>query len=284
MAIGINSSATQSGLVSNFNKFSDAKSTNLRKLSSGFRIGKASDNAAGLAIAIRLNAESSALSQASQNVSSGLSMLNTADGGLNQISNMLIRAKELAVQSANSSLDDSTRQAINTEFDSITSEISRIASSTEFSGQDLLAGDFSSGSSDQFDIQAGASNTSSDRINLNVIEGSTSSQLGLDNIDVSTIGNAQNAIDAIDSALDQVSTTMANIGATQNRLSFANANLSTSIVNLQSATSVIRDTDIAFESTSLAQNQIGQEAALSAIKSANEGKKQLIGKLLNTKG
>jgi len=284
MAIGITSSATQSGLVSNFNKFSDAKSTNLRKLSSGFRIGKASDNAAGLAIAIRLNTESSALSQASQNVSSGLSMLNTADGGLNQISDMLIRAKELAVQSANGSLDDSTRQAINTEFDSITSEISRIASSTEFSGQDLLAGDFSSGSSDQFDIQAGASNTSSDRINLNVIEGATSSQLGLDNIDVSTIGNAQNAIDAIDSALDQVSTTMANIGATQNRLSFANANLSTSIVNLQSATSVIRDTDIAFESISLAQNQIGQDAALSAIKNANEGKKQLIGKLLNTKG
>ncbi len=284
MAIGINSSATQSGLISNFNKFDNAISKNIRKLSSGFKIGKASDNAAGLAIAIRLNTESSALSQASQNVSSGLSMLKTADSGLDQISNMLARAKELAVQSANSSLDDSARQAINAEFDAITSEISRIAGSTEFSGQDLLAGDFSSGSSDQFDIQAGASNTSSDRINLNVIEGSTSSQLGLDNVNVSTVGDAQSAIDAIDSALDQVSTTRANIGATQNSLSFANANLGTSIINLKSATSVIRDTDIASEATNLAQNQIGQAAALSAIKNANEGKKQLIGKLLNTKG
>lgn len=286
--MGIIGSATQSSLLSNLNKINKAKSSSIRKLSSGFKINKASDDAAGLAVSIKLSTKASALSQASRNTSSGLSMLNLADSGLGQISNMLSRAKELAVQSANGALDDTSRQAINTEFNAIISEVSRTANTTKFGGQELISGDLSAGSSNQFDIQVGDSNTSSDQINLNVIEGATASQLGLDNVDVSTAGNAQNAIDAIDSAIDQVSTTRANVGAAQNRLSFAGANLGTSIASLTSAVSGIRDTDFASEATNFSRNQVAQEAAISAIKIANASKSQMIGKLFgklfNVKG
>lgn len=284
MSIGITSNVTRTGLFSNLKNINSAKTSNIRKLSSGLRINKASDDAAGMAISMRLNTKTSALGQAARNTSSGLSMLQIADSGLSQISDMLNRAKELSVQSANSALDNSSRQAINTEFNAIISEVSRIANTTGFGGQELISGDFSSGSANQYDIQVGDSNTSSDKININVIEGATASQLGLGSIDVSTIGSAQVAISAIDNAIDQVSTTMANIGATQNRLSFASANLETTIVNTTSAVSGIQDTDFASETTSLAKNQVSQEAAISAIKIANETKSQMIGKLLNVKG
>ncbi len=284
MAIGIASNTTQSSILLNLKKSNNALSSNIRKLSSGFRINKASDDAAGLTVSMKLNADVSALSQASRNVSSGVSMLNIAEGGLNQISNMLSRAKELAVQSANSIVDDSTRQAINTEFNAIISEITRTANTTEFGDQDLITGDFSSSSSDQHDLQVGSSNTSSDQISINVIEGATASQLGLDNIDVSSVSNAQDALDAIDSATSQVTSTMANLGVTQNRLSFTSANLGTSIENLTSAVSSIRDLDFASELSSLAKNQITQEVAISALKKASAGKSQMIGKLLNING
>lgn len=284
MAMGIIGGATQSSFLSNLNKFSKAKSSSIRKLSSGFKINKASDDAAGLAVSIMLSTKASALSQASRNTSSGLSMLNIADSGLNQISNMLSRAKELAVQSANGTLDDTARQAINAEFNAIISEVSRTANTTKFGGQELISGDLSAGSSNQFDIQVGDSNTSSDQINLNVIEGATASQLGLDNVDVSTAGNAQEAMDAIDSAIDQVSTTRANVGAAQNSLSFAGANLGTSIENMTAAVSGIRDTDFASETTNLSRSQVALDATISAIKIANAIKSQMIGKLLNIKG
>jgi flagellin len=283
MAIGINSTI-QNGLVSNLNKINSSKFSSIRKLSSGYRINKAADDAAGLSVATKLNVQASSLRQAQQNTNIGSAMLNIAEGGLNQISNMLSRAKELAVQSANGTLDDSTRQSINMEFNAIVSEITRIADTTKFGDQQLISGDLSSGSSNQADIQVGDSNTSADQINLNVIEGATSSQLGVDTVDVSTAGNAQDAIAAIDSAIDQISSTRANVGTAQNRLSYASSNLGTSIENLTSAASTIMDTDIAAEVSSLARSQVAQEATISVLKSANASKLNLIGKLLNATG
>ena len=283
MAIGAVNSTLQNSILSNLNNFSNARSSSIKKLSSGFRINKASDDAAGLAVAVRQEAKASALSQASDNVSTGLSMLNTADSGLNNISNMLSRAKELAVQSADSALDSSSRQAISAEFNAIIDEVTRTADSTEFGGQKLINGDLSASSPDQADIQAGDSNTSSDRININVIEGAAASQLGINNADVSTVGGAQNAIDAIDSAIDNVSSIRANVGATQNRLSFANANLGASVENITASVSNIRDVDFAAEVSNLARNQVGQKASLIAIKTVNSNKSEMIGRLINFK-
>lgn len=280
----ISSTSFQSGLLSGLNKTTNAIGSNLSKLSSGFRITKASDDAAGLAIASKFDAEIKASKQAINNVSAGNALANVAEGGLNQISSLLTRAKELSVQAANSTLDNAARQALNEEFNSIKDEISRIGNVTEFNGQKLLNGELSSESANRVDIQAGTGSTPDDRINLNVVDDTRSANLGLDDIDITTQANAQNAIDSITSALNQVSSNKAGIGAISNRLSTASANLGVAVEHITAAATEIKGVDFAKEMTSLSQNMALQKANIQLIKQSSAFGKQLIGSLLDVFG
>ena len=284
MPIGILGNTTQTSLLNNLNRVNNSISSNLNKLSSGLRITKASDDAAGLAVATRLQSDIGAFSQALGNIQSGASLLSTAEGAINQISGMLSRAKELAVQSSNGTLSNEARQAISAEYNSIKEEITRVAETTEFNGQKLLSGDFTPASAKQVEVQAGISNSSSDRISLNVIEGVTSAQLGIQNSDISTQANARSSINDINNAISQINSRQAGIGATVNRLSNASSNLGISIENLTSAVSSIKDLDYASEISGLNKNNIIQTASIKTIAQANNSRSDLIGRLLNTKG
>jgi len=280
----ISSTSFQSGLLSGLNKTTNAIGSNLSKLSSGFRITKASDDAAGLAIASKFDAEIKASKQAINNVSTGNALANVAEGGLNQISSLLTRAKELSVQAANSTLDNAARQALNEEFNSVKDEISRIGNVTEFNGQKLLNGELSSESANQVDIQAGTGTTPYDSINLNVVDDTRSSNLGLDDIDITTQTNAQNAIDSITNALDQVSSNKSGIGTISNRLATASANLGVTVENLTAAATEIKGVDFAKEMTSLSQNIALQKANIQLLKQSISFGKQLTGSLLDVFG
>ncbi|MGR3317676.1 MAG: flagellin [Candidatus Anammoxibacter sp.] len=284
MSIGISSSSSTNNTLSSLNNINRAVSTNIRKLSAGLRITRAADDAAGAAISAKLEAEIAAIEQAGKNVANGQSLLSTAEGGLNNISDMLLRARELAVQSADGSLSNSDRQIVNREFGSIVDEITRVADTTEFNGKKLLNGDLSASAINQTDIQASPSSSSSDKINLNVIEGVTASQLGIEGTDVATANNAQDAITAIDAAIDKVSITRAEVGATQNRLSASTAgNLETARINLASANSTIKDLDVSSEISKFRQNQVIQAVAIKVTKLANDNNSKLIGSVLNVK-
>lgn len=283
MGFGISGVSSQNSSLLNLNNINKSISSNITRLSSGIRINKASDDAASAAISAKLTAEIASLEQANRNVGNGESLLNTADSGLNNISNLLVRARELAVQSANGALSNADREIINNEFGAVLNEITRVANTTEFNGQALLNGNLSSGASSQAEIQAGPSGSSSDQININIIEGATASQLGLNSVNVSTTGNAQNAARAIDNAINQISQIRADVGAAQNRLSNTASNLSISIINETSANSAIRDADIGSEISSFTQNQIVQKAAIFAMKQENANSRNLIGQLQSAK-
>ncbi|MGR3178847.1 MAG: flagellin [Candidatus Anammoxibacter sp.] len=284
MSIGITSFSSQSILLSNRNNINrTAVSTNIKKLSTGFRINNAADDAAGAAITSKLEAEIAAIEQASKNVSNGQSLLSTAEGGLSNISDLLLRARELAVQSADAGLSNTDRQLVNKEFSSIVEEITRVADTTEFNGKKLLNGGLSSSAIDQTDIQAGPSGSSSDKINLNVIEGATASQLGIGDTDVATANNAQNAITAIDAAIDKLSITQAEVGATQNRLSTSTAGSLNTAIALTAAKSTVKDLDISSEISKFKQNQVILAAAIKVTNLAKNNNSSFVGAVLNIK-
>ena len=284
MSIGITSFSSQSILLSNRNNINrTAVSTNIKKLSTGFRINNAADDAAGAAITSKLEAEIAAIEQASKNVSNGQSLLSTAEGGLSNISDLLLRARELAVQSADASLSATDRQLVNKECSSIVEEVTRVADTTEFNGKKLLNGGLSSSAIDQTDIQAGPSGSSSDKINLNVIEGATASQLGIGDTDVATANNAQNAITAIDAAIDKLSITQAEVGATQNRLSTSTAGSLNTARSLTAAKSTVKDLDISSEISKFRQNQVILATAIKVTNLAKNSNSSFVGAVLNIK-
>ena len=284
MSIGITSFSSQSILLSNRNNINrTAVSTNIKKLSTGFRINNAADDAAGAAITSKLEAEIAAIEQASKNVSNGQSLLSTAEGGLSNISDLLLRARELAVQSADASLSATDRQLVNKECSSIVEEVTRVADTTEFNGKKLLNGGLSSSAIDQTDIQAGPSGSSSDKINLNVIEGATASQLGIGDTDVATANNAQNAITAIDAAIDKLSITQAEVGATQNRLSTSTVGSLNTARSLTAAKSTVKDLDISSEISKFRQNQVILATAIKVTNLAKNSNSSFVGAVLNIK-
>jgi flagellin len=230
----------------------------LDRLSSGLRITRAGDDAAGLAISEALRAQIRGLSQAQRNANDGISVIQTAEGALNEISNILIRLRELAVQSASEgSVSNTERSFLQNEFSSLQSEITRIANATRFGGRVLIDGSLS-GAGSALTFQVGINNNSSvDRISLN-IGNATASGLNIQSSDaaVSTTTAAQNALGKVDSALSSVSTVRGNLGAAQNRLQSTINNLASSIENLSSANSRIRDADIAAETAALTRAQV----------------------------
>ena len=241
-------------------------SASVQRLSSGLRINQASDDAAGLAISSKLSAEIRGLAQAQRNGNDAVSMVQTAEGALGQINDLLTRMRELAVESANGgTLSNSDRTAVNTEYTALDSEITRIVNVTTYNGQLLIDGSLSAGVS----FQVGAFNTANDRIAI-AITASDATTLGVNTTAVDTAANAQSALNALDAAIETVANNRANIGANQNRVQSAINNLETEQTNLVAANSRILDVDVAQESSNLARTQILLQAGVSVLAQANQ--------------
>lgn len=246
------------------------------RLSSGQRINKAADDAAGLAISENLRGLIRGMRQADRNTNDGISLVQVAEGALNEVSNMLIRLRELGTQAASDTIGDTERKFIDVEYQQLKSEIQRISDSTAFNGYDLL-----NGTGGVIDIQVGVHNNPfQDRISFNSsAANSTLEALGMTTESVATKETAQMTLDTIDNALTSINAIRANFGALQNRLVSTSQNLKVSDENLSAANSRIRDADIAAESSELAKNSVLQQAAVAVLSQANNTQ-QLALKLL----
>jgi flagellin len=238
----------------------------MARLSSGFRINQAADDAAGLAISEKLKAQVRGLRQASRNANDGISMVQVAEGGLNEVSNMLIRLRELSVQASSDTIGDTERKFIDVEYQQLKSEIQRIADVTTFNGRELL-----NGTGGIVDIQIGTHNDAfKDRLSFNAAAANSSVEaLGVLTAGTESKESAQSSIDAIDRAIVSVNAIRANFGAMQNRLTSTTANLAVADENLSAANSRIRDTDIATESSEMMRNNILMQAGVSVLAQAN---------------
>jgi flagellin len=239
----------------------------LERLSSGYRINRAGDDAAGLAISENLRAQVRGLKQASRNAQDGVSLVQVAEGGLNEVSSILIRLRELAVQAASDTIGPVERQFLNVEYDQLVSEIDRIADATEFNGTQLL-----SGTGSVLDFQVGTRNDPNiDRLSFDSSKAdSNSAALGVNLTSVADKASAQNSLSAIDSAIVSVSAMRADFGAIQNRLQSTIGNIAVSVENLSAANSRIRDVDVAEESAEMTRNNILLQAGTSVLAQANQ--------------
>lgn len=253
----------------NLSQTQSALAGSIGRLSSGMRINSASDDAAGLGISQNLSAQLKSTSQAERNANDAISMSQVAEGAMNQMQGIMSRMRELAVQSANSTLGDNERGYIQTEFTQLSAEVNRISSTTDFNGQKLLDGSASAG----LTFQVGINNTANDRISMSVGKLSTSTlgstSLHVASASLSTAANAQNAIGAFDKAIQQLSQARAKVGASQNRMSVTISNLATSYTNLAAANSRITDVDVAEETASMSRSQILSQAGISVLSQAN---------------
>ncbi|NEW93312.1 flagellin [Rhodopseudomonas sp. BR0M22] len=238
------------------------ESSSLAKLSSGSRINKASDDAAGLAISTRISSDITTLQQAATNASQATSILQTADGGASNISDILARMKSLATQASSGNVTDDSRGYIQSEFSQLISQIDSIASGTRYSGTSLLNGDFTTTS-----IMVGTSTTDTISVSLSDL---TSATLGVNSLSVATQAGATTALTALDTAIDTVSSARASIGALESRFNFSSDSISTQSENLEAANSAIADVDIASEQAKLASAEVKVQAAVAAESAANQ--------------
>jgi flagellin len=262
-AISTNTAANSAVRYLNIN--SQQETSALSKLSSGSRITSASDDAAGLAISTRISSDITTLQQAATNAAQATSILQTADGGASNISDILARMKSLASESASGTVADSSRAYINSEFTQLKGEIDSIASGTRYSSQGLLDGSsvFSSG------VAVLVGSTAADTITI-TLTSLTASSLSVTSLDVSSLSGATSALSALDTAIDKVSSARAEIGAQESRFNFSADSISTQTQNLQSANSAIRDVDIAAEQAMLSSAEVKTQAAVSAETAANQ--------------
>ena len=239
-----------------------AKST--EKLSSGFKINRAADDAAGLTISEKMRSQIRGLNKASDNAQTGISLIQTAEGALNEAHDILQRMNELATQAANDTNTTTDRTAISKEMTALKDELDRIASTTQFNKQNLLSGSFASKN-----LQVGA--LADQKIGIS-IDAMDASSLGIstNTIKVDTFTNAGGAMSTIQAAIDTVSTQRSALGAIQNRLEHTVKNLDTTSENTQSAESLIRDTDMAKEMVSYSKNNILAQAGQSMLAQANQ--------------
>ncbi len=238
----------------------------MERLASGYRINRASDDAAGLAISENLRALVRGYRQANRNANDGISLVQVAEGGLTEISNMLIRLRELGVQASSDTIGDTERKFLDVEYQQLKSEIQRIAESTSFNSYDLL-----NGSGGVIDIQVGVRNDPFlDRISFNAsAANSTLEAIGMVSEMVSTKEGAQLSLSRVDDALTMVNAIRANFGALQNRLQSTSQNLMVVDESFSAANSRIRDTDVATESAELTRNSILLQAGISVLGQAN---------------
>lgn len=240
--------------------------SNLAKLSSGSRITKAADDAAGLAISEKMKANIRSLKQADRNANDGISMVQTAEGGLNESSSILTRMRELAVQTSSDTVGDTERGMSNMEYQNLKLELERISQVTEFNGKKLLNGE-----GDKYDFQVGANNDAfQDRISFDAKQvNSGLGSLGVSELDVSTKEGSQESLAALDSAIEKVSGSRAFLGGIQNRLVSTSNNLQVNVENMSAANSRIRDVDYADATATKAKNDILSSAGTSVLAQAN---------------
>ena len=266
MALSMLTNVSSLGAQRNLAKTSNAVARNISRLSSGMRINKSADDAAGLAITSKMTAHIRGLGQAERNANDAVSLIQTAEGGLNEINGLLTRMRELAVQSSTGgTLVASDRSALNQEFEALESEIDRIVNVTKYNGQSLLNGALSGGVT----FQVGIVNTSNDRVSVN-LSTALSSSLGIGTSSLTTATQAQLAITAIDTAIDRVSSRRNTLGSAQNRLNVTISNLGSIKENLSAANARIRDVDVAAETADMSRNQILMQAGVSVLSQANQ--------------
>ena len=252
----------------------DRLAKSVERISSGIRINKASDDAAGLAVSEALRSDIRALRQAIRNGNDGISLINITEGALNEQSGILIRLRELASQASTGTVGSTERQTIQLEFSALRNEIDRISGVTEFNGQNLVDGSLASSISadNQILIQVGIDSNANSRINLNEqinLTAITASSLSIDTLSVTTATAALTALDSINTAISAVTAGRGKVGAVSNRLVRSISNLSISVENLQAAESAIRDADIAEEVALLTRNQILVQASTAMVGQAN---------------
>ena len=247
----------------------------VERISSGIRINRAADDAAGLAVSEGLRSDIRALRQAVRNASDGISLMNVTEGALNEQAGILIRLRELASQAATGTVGSTERQTIQLEFSALRSELDRITATTEFNGTKLIDGTLASSVSDSNRhvlIQIGIDNSVNSRLNLNSqlnLEAVTSTTLSIDTLSVTAAAQALTALDKINDAISSITSSRGKVGAVQNRLTKSIANLSVSVENLTAAESSIRDADIAEEVAELTRNQILVQTATAMVGQAN---------------
>jgi flagellin len=250
---------------------SKALSTAMERLSTGKRINSAKDDAAGLAIATTMTAQVRGMSQGIRNANDGISLAQTAEGALSEVSNMLQRVRELAVQSSSGTYQTSDRDYMQSEVTALTEQIADVLSTTEFNGNALFS--TTAGTDVTFDIQTGANSGETITITSTAIDGTNIDATALD---VTSAANASTTIDNVDLALADVNAARASLGAGQNRLESAVNNLTNNVTNLSDARSRIEDTDYSAETTAMSKAQILSQASTAMIAQANQAPQNVL--------
>ena len=273
MALTVNTNTTSLGVQKNLNRASDALSTSMARLSSGLKINSAKDDAAGLQIATRMTSQIRGQTMAIKNANDGISIAQTAEGAMQEQTNILQRMRELAVQSRNDSNSTEDREALNKEFAQMSDELTRIAKSTQLNGKNLL-----DGSAGTMTFQVGSNSGADNQISITLDSGFDAATLSVDSATVAITGSdsvtaeasMNKALDAIDAALQTINTTRADLGASQNRLTSTINNLQNINENAETARGRVQDTDFAAETAQLTKQQTLQQASTSVLAQANQ--------------
>ena len=265
MAMSIRTNVASLNAQKNIMATEGALNSSLAKLSSGFRITKAGDDAAGLGISSNLTAQIASYNQAARNAADGVSVIQTAEGALNETNNILSRLRELAMQSASSGVGNTERGYIQNEVTQLISEVDRVANGTEYNGQKLIDGNVAT-----LTFQVGIRNVAAnDRISVNTVS-ATATALGVNALSLSTASSAQAALATIDTAIERVATARATLGAAGNRFNTVANTIRTASENLAAGNSRIRDVDVAEETSAMSRAQILVQAGVSVLAQANQ--------------
>ncbi len=275
MSLRINTNLASINAQRHLSKQESRSVNSMKSLASGSRINSAADDAAGLAISENLMAQNRGNRMAKRNAEDAISFIQVGEGSLNEINNILVRLRELGVQSASDTVGDTEREFIDQEKEQLLEEIDRIAESTRFGDKHLL-----NGSLDELEFHVGIDGSEGSVISYQASADATASSLNVSSLDLSDKSNSRDALETVDEALDMVGSMRAQFGALQNRLDSTIANLDTSYESISAANSRIRDADIAAESAEYTSAQILQQASIGMLAQANQSKTaalQLIG-------
>ncbi|QKL01332.1 MULTISPECIES: flagellin domain-containing protein [unclassified Pseudomonas] len=272
MALTVNTNTTSLGIQKNLNRASDALSTSMTRLSSGLKINSAKDDAAGLQIATRMTSQIRGQTMAIKNANDGISIAQTAEGAMQEQTNILQRMRELAVQSRNDSNSEEDRNALNKEFAAMSDELTRIANSTQLNGKNLL-----DGTAGTMTFQVGSNTGTSNQITITLASGFDAATLSVGSGTIAISGTSANieanfsaAVTAIDAALQSINSSRADLGAAQNRLTSTINNLQNINENAEAARGRVQDTDFAAETAQLTKQQTLQQASTSVLAQANQ--------------
>ncbi len=261
MGLRVNTNIASMNAQRNLGSVSTRLMGNFKRLSSGLRISTASDDAAGLGISERMRSQIRSYGAAQRNAQDGISLVQTAEGALNEVNSILNRMRELSIQAANGTLSNADRATLDTEYQELINEIDRISTTSTFNGVQLIDGTTTS-----LDLQAGINSSEVITVSL---QDTTATALGLSGLTVGTAGGASASLAVIDAAVDLVTTARGALGSAQNRLQSAISSIANASENLAAAESRIRDVDVATETADLTRNTIMQQAAVAMLAQAN---------------